>query len=249
VLLDPEAAAMLDEQTGRLTSGGGNKNTGNRDNGRTIGHGLGAGDGDGIGGDSGGASRFFYVATPDHPREAAGDPRLGPGSPPSPSSPGPLPPSPSHQTGGDRSREPDAKCPPASRLDHRSWPETVDPASDASRFFYVAKASSVERNAGLEGRNAHPTVKPIALMRWLVRLVTPPGGLVLDPFAGSGTTGIACALEGLSFIGVEREADYVAIARARMRWWGRRDGGETKAVLRALKAEDARQLELREGAT
>jgi DNA modification methylase len=113
----------------------------------------------------------------------------------------------------------------------------------------VAKASSVERNAGLEGRNAHPTVKPIALMRWLVRLVTPPGGLVLDPFAGSGTTGIACALEGLSFIGVEREADYVAIARARMRWWGRRDGGETKAVLRALKAEDARQLELREGAT
>jgi site-specific DNA-methyltransferase (adenine-specific) len=62
-------------------------------------------------------------------------------------------------------------------------------------------------------------VKPIALMRWLVRLVTPPGGIVLDPFTGSGTTGIACGLESLSFIGVEREAEYVAIARARMSWW------------------------------
>jgi site-specific DNA-methyltransferase (adenine-specific) len=62
-------------------------------------------------------------------------------------------------------------------------------------------------------------VKPIALMRWLVRLVTPPGGIVLDPFAGSGTTGIACALEGLNFIGIEREAEYAEIARARMGWW------------------------------
>jgi DNA modification methylase len=89
----------------------------------------------------------------------------------------------------------------------------------ASRFFYCAKAASKERNAGLEEKNGHPTVKPIALMRWLVRLVTPPGGIVLDPFTGSGTTGIACGLESLSFIGVEREAEYVAIARARMGWW------------------------------
>ncbi len=83
----------------------------------------------------------------------------------------------------------------------------------ASRFFYVAKASRAERGEG----NNHPTVKPIALMQWLVRLVTPPGGTVLDPFTGSGTTGIAALREGFSFIGIEREADYCAIARQRIR--------------------------------
>ena len=82
----------------------------------------------------------------------------------------------------------------------------------ASRFFYCAKASRSERGDG----NHHPTVKPIALMRWLCRLVTPPGGLVLDPFAGSGTTGCAAILEGVRFIGFEREAEYVEIARRRI---------------------------------
>jgi len=91
----------------------------------------------------------------------------------------------------------------------------------ASRFFYTAKASASERGAGLQatngGRaNVHPTVKPVALMRWLVRLVTPPGGIVLDPFTGSGTTGVACMAEGFRFIGIERETEYVAIARARI---------------------------------
>jgi hypothetical protein len=95
----------------------------------------------------------------------------------------------------------------------------------ASRFFYVAKASSAERNAGLD-RNAHPTVKPIDLMRWLVRLITPPGGLVLDPFTGSGTTGIACALEGMAFLGIEREAEYVDRARARIGHHARRDAAD-----------------------
>ena len=65
-------------------------------------------------------------------------------------------------------------------------------------------------------RNHHPTVKPTELMRWLVRLVTPPVGLVLDPFTGSGSTGRAAVLEGARFIGIEREAEYVAIARARI---------------------------------
>ena len=65
-------------------------------------------------------------------------------------------------------------------------------------------------------RNVHPTVKPVALMRWLVRLVTPPGGLVLDPFAGSGTTGLACITEQCRFLGIEREAEYVAIANTRL---------------------------------
>ena len=67
-------------------------------------------------------------------------------------------------------------------------------------------------------KNTHPTVKPVALMRWLCRLVTPPGGLVLDPFMGSGTTGIAAVLEGFAFHGIEREAEYLAIANARVRF-------------------------------
>ena len=65
-------------------------------------------------------------------------------------------------------------------------------------------------------RNHHPTVKPVALMRWLIRLTTKPGDIVLDPFTGSGTTGVAALLEGRRFIGVERDAEFAAIARARM---------------------------------
>ena len=89
----------------------------------------------------------------------------------------------------------------------------------ASRFFYCAKASTVERNAGLAtGENRHPTVKPVSLMRWLVRLVTPPGGTVFDPFMGSGTTGVACVLEGFDFVGCETDADAVEVARRRIAW-------------------------------
>lgn len=65
-------------------------------------------------------------------------------------------------------------------------------------------------------RNFHPTVKPVELMRWLVRLVTPPNGLVLDPFTGSGTTGMACRYEQRDFIGIEREAEYIEIAERRI---------------------------------
>jgi len=111
----------------------------------------------------------------------------------------------------------------------------------ASRFFFCAKAKGTERDAGCEGLtptvtqdgrskaidnpylrgetkrlNSHPTVKPVALMRWLCRLVTPPRGIVLDPFAGSGTTGVAAVAEGMRFIGIEREPEYVAIARKRL---------------------------------
>ncbi len=70
------------------------------------------------------------------------------------------------------------------------------------------------RNGG--ARNIHPTVKPVELMRWLVKLVTPIGGTVLDPFTGSGTTGMACAYEQRPFIGIEREAEYVEIAKRRI---------------------------------
>jgi site-specific DNA-methyltransferase (adenine-specific) len=65
-------------------------------------------------------------------------------------------------------------------------------------------------------RNHHPTVKPTDLMRYLCRLVTPPGGIVLDPFMGSGSTGKAAMLEGFAFVGIEREAEYVEIAKARI---------------------------------
>lgn len=82
----------------------------------------------------------------------------------------------------------------------------------AARFFYCAKASKSDRGES----NGHPTVKPTELMRYLVRLVTQPGGTVLDPFTGSGSTGKAAVLEGFEFIGIEREAEYVAIAEARI---------------------------------
>ena len=83
-------------------------------------------------------------------------------------------------------------------------------------FLYMAKASPRDRSEGLAGDNTHPTVKPISLMRWLTRLVTPPSGTVLDPFNGSGTTGCAAVLEGFHYIGIEREPEYVEIARARI---------------------------------
>ncbi|MFO0467521.1 MAG: DNA-methyltransferase [bacterium] len=117
-------------------------------------------------------------------------------------------------------------------------------SGSAARFFYCAKASKRDRDEGCEGmeararkaysgpvtsdprmtheqqrlpsRNHHPTVKPTDLMRYLCRLVTPPGGIVLDPFMGSGSTGKAAALEGFRFIGIERESEYVEIARARI---------------------------------
>jgi site-specific DNA-methyltransferase (adenine-specific) len=82
----------------------------------------------------------------------------------------------------------------------------------AARFFYCAKASKRDRDEG----NGHPTVKPTDLMRYLCRLVTPPDGVVLDPFMGSGSTGKAAVLEGFRFIGIEREAEYLEIARGRI---------------------------------
>ncbi len=81
----------------------------------------------------------------------------------------------------------------------------------ASRFFYCAKASRKERGEG----NNHPTVKPLALMRWLVRLITPPGGKVLDPFIGSGTTALAAKEEGFSCVGIDISEEYLEIARQR----------------------------------
>lgn len=109
-------------------------------------------------------------------------------------------------------------------------------SGSAARFFYCAKASRKERNEGLEDPgpqfkhgatlrkventdtkgNTHPTVKPTELMAYLLRLVTPPGGIPCDPFMGSGSTGVAAMREGFQFIGIEREEQYLEIARARI---------------------------------
>jgi DNA modification methylase len=116
-------------------------------------------------------------------------------------------------------------------------------AGNASRFFkriaYFAKPSKSERNRGCDGleenagirtaapresedaktplrKNHHPTVKPIALMQYLIQMITPVGGTVLDPFMGSGTTGVAAKSLGFGFVGIEREAEYLAIAQARI---------------------------------
>jgi DNA modification methylase len=112
------------------------------------------------------------------------------------------------------------------------------PGREVSRLFFASKAARRERESGCEElplsevpiyprghgavrlvRNAHPTVKPLALMRWLTRLLCPPGGTVLDPFTGSGSTGAACVLEGRRFVGIERDGRYVPVARARIEHW------------------------------
>ena len=127
-------------------------------------------------------------------------------------------------------------------IEHTCFNDT----GSAARFFYCAKASKADRDEGCEGMelrprykkggvggtggkrnveaaimaphrgNHHPTVKPTALMRYLCKLVTPPAGTVLDPFMGSGSTGKAAVLEGFGFIGIEQDAEYIAIARARI---------------------------------
>lgn len=87
----------------------------------------------------------------------------------------------------------------------------------ASRFFYCAKASKNERTEQGQIENGHPTVKPLVLMRYLVRLVTPVGGWICDPFMGSGTTGKASRVEGFNFIGVEDERESFEIAKQRIK--------------------------------
>jgi len=129
---------------------------------------------------------------------------------------------------------------------HDGSEEVLEYFGEPQRFFYCAKASKSERNAGLEGfepkresdrpsddkpggdnprnrsntatQNFHPTVKPIALMRYLVKLVTPPNGTVLDPFLGSGTTAVAAILEGFNWMGCEMTKDYWPIIDARVAW-------------------------------
>lgn len=127
-------------------------------------------------------------------------------------------------------------------FDGRSESIFAGDSGGASRFFYCAKASKSERNAGLEGMpkqvisvwggedddlshgkkatiptaNHHPTVKPIKLMQYLIKLITPPNGVVLDPFMGSGSTGVAAKQLGFEFIGLEMNEEYIEIAKRRI---------------------------------
>jgi len=130
-------------------------------------------------------------------------------------------------------------------------PDNYGDTGGASRFFYTAKSSKEEREAGLHymnvkpaaelvgrvdgsagmnspgagaGRtsaraNNHPTVKPVDLMRYLIRLITPPGGVVLDPFCGSGSTGCGAVVENMDFIGIDITPEYADIARRRIGWY------------------------------
>jgi DNA modification methylase len=165
VLLDEEAAAQLDKQTGELTSGHWpeTRGEGGYEDGFRGQDGL-----LGRHGSVGGASRFYYVAKPSREERDYG-------------------------TAGLQERQRDESR------------KAGNPGGDNPR------------NRGLQPRgNFHPTVKPVELMRWLVKLVTPPNGLVLDPFTGSGTTGMACRYEHRQFVGIEKESDYIAIAERRI---------------------------------
>lgn len=155
-------------------------------------------------------------------------------------------------------------------------PPRVEADKSAARFFYCAKASRADRDAGLAlfdtqavdmlaghrsrrmdeikrpdgaapatGKNTHPTVKPTDLMRYLCRLVTPPGGTVLDPFMGSGSTGKAAVMEGFQFVGIEREAEYMPIAAARIAYAiGVADGTLPAVAPKAKKPANDNQLDI-----
>jgi site-specific DNA-methyltransferase (adenine-specific) len=150
-------------------------------------------------GDTGGASRFFFVPKPDGTERDAG-------------------------------------------LDDMP---TVTRAEATDREEGSAGSKHARAGAGASGRrNTHPTVKPIDLMRYLCRLVTPRGGVVLDLFVGSGTTGIAAALEGFGFIGIDMEEKHIEIAKRRIAWWTARCVAEETAARAALSTrgeQDERQ--------
>lgn len=168
ITLDVDAAALLDQQTQHLREGGTLKGGEGRDRAIVSPLNLGPRGPWQSYGDSGGASRFFYVAKPGRSERDAGCEDL------------------------------EAK------------------QQDTSRAADAPGANNPRNRGGQERANHHPTVKPVALMRWLVRMVAPPGGLVLDPFAGSGTTGVAALAEGARFVGIERELEYFNIAHARL---------------------------------
>lgn len=174
VCLDPEAAAMLDEQSGTLTSGANPTRRGSPKFRNAYGEFLGQEACEAARGlDTGGASRFFYCAKPSTAERNAG---------------------------------------------LAGMPE-VDRKPYAGGMVGLSDPRMVGQQSRRPAQNDHPTVKSIALMRWLCRLITPPGGTVLDCFMGSGTTGCAAVLEGFNFIGIEQDAHYIDLAQRRIAYW------------------------------
>lgn len=100
----------------------------------------------------------------------------------------------------------------------RDYLDDIDPNFD--HHYYCPKVSRKERHCGDDTNNNHPTVKPVALMAYLVRLVTPPNGHVLDPFNGSGSTGMACKQEGFKYTGIDLDQAYLDISKKRIDAWG-----------------------------
>jgi DNA modification methylase len=179
VILDEEAAAALDEQTGTLTSGvmkGGQQRQATKGGGGCHGHFPDTATAADTYGDSGGASRFFYCAKASRAEREAGLEDV------------PL------------------------KAHGMSGGAQGALARGESEY----QQDSIGLNRVRQVRNNHPTVKPVALMQYLCRLVTPPGGLVLDPFCGSGSTGIAALREGFNFFGIEREPEHIETARRRI---------------------------------
>ena len=196
VVLDEEAAELLDEQTGELRSGF--MAAGTEREGAGYGGGLGTRVRHDTIGDAGGASRFFYVAKTSRAEREAG------------------------LSGAARPVRP-----------------TLTPTSTLQRGRSGGRIVGEVDRAPSPIRNVHPTVKPIALMRWLLRMVTPPRGVVLDLFAGSGSTVCAGACEGIAVVGIEREPEYVAIARARAAWWAANPHGPRAATRRSARTAPA----------
>jgi len=174
-----EARDLLDEQSGVLVGAGnkdkakrfGNKKTTSN---HVFGRGLGLSE-SAVGGDSGGASRFFYCA-----KASKAERNLG--------------------------------CEGMEEKEKR----TLNDFGDQSKHNCSDGAKRTQGTGVSKNQNHHPTVKPQKLMRYLARMITPPGGTILDPFMGSGSTGVAALSEGFKFIGIEKEEDYFKIAQARL---------------------------------
>ena len=117
-------------------------------------------------------------------------------------------------------------CPKASKSERNAGlDEFEEVVTDVLARHRSRRMEEMKRPDGAEpakGRNHHPCVKPVILLKWLCRLITPSGGLILDPFFGSGSTGIAAVLEGFKFIGIERDESYAEIARARIDHWSKK---------------------------
>jgi site-specific DNA-methyltransferase (adenine-specific) len=203
VILDEEAGEMLDEQSGETVSAGGQASLGAFRNGLVYGVGRDERESRDPGfGDVGGASRFFYCAKASRAEREEGLEELQ-------SKPG--------SSSVRVSPTDNMTCAACGRTHPASYRGSCQRCG-ADALAFAPSAMDGRGRGGASGvtRNHHPTVKPVALMRWLCLLVTPKGGTVLDPFMGSGSTGIAARLSNFDFIGIDKDKEYVKIATARI---------------------------------